>query len=159
MSKFVPRSLPETLSEDDIILAESALILLRTGEVPSYEIYPYFGYSSDVVCRWHITKLLVPERNAPFNWTEIALVDGIKHWQKHLHYELKNPLMCGDCPLFLRDRHRTDAGGRVMLRFGLCTQSGERRERCDKCKYEPESEEAPNDHYREEPAPCAQVGA
>ena len=135
MAKFTARVLPDVLSADDKILAESALILLRTNQVPPGDIYQYFGFSSEVVCRWYVTKLLSPDRSAPFNWTEIGLVDGIRHWKAHQHCYTKNVLMCGDCPFFQRDRQRTDTGGRVMLRFGTCFQTGERRERCDKCKY------------------------
>lgn len=135
MPPFPKRYLPETLSEDDLILAESVLMLLRTGEVPPLKVYMYYGYSSDVVCRWHVTKFLAPERTSPYCWLDIVVADCVSLWKAGRRCYTKDMLLCGDCPFWDRERHRTDVGKHVMLRFGRCQQNGQRRERCDVCRY------------------------
>lgn len=135
MAQFPRRDIPDELSFEDKILAESVLMLLRTGEVPPYQVYLYYGYTSDTVCRWHVSKFLEPRCHSPYCWTDIIIADSITLWKQHHPCYMKDRLMCGDCPFFHRERHRTNSGGHVMIRYGYCDQLNERRERCDYCHY------------------------
>lgn len=135
MAQFPPRYLPETLTDEDRILAESVLMLIRTGEVQPYKAYMYYGYSSDVVCRWHVTKFLSPEQTSPYCWLDIVIADCVGLWKSGRKCCIHDLLLCGDCPFWERDKFRTNVGNHVMLRFGTCSQSGVRTERCSRCRY------------------------
>lgn len=135
MATWPKRYLPDQLSDDDKILAESSLMLLRTGQIAPQQIYKYYGYSSEVVCRWHITKFLAPGRTSPYSWSDIIVADSVELWKAHRHCYMHEQLMCGDCPFFRRERHRENVGKHVMLRFGQCEHTGKRRERCDFCQF------------------------
>lgn len=142
MAQFPPRYLPETLSDEDKLLAESVLMLIRTGEVQPYKAYMYYGYSSDVVCRWHVTKFLSPDQTSPYCWLDIVVADCVGLWKSGRRSGAKDLLLCGDCPFWERDKYRTNVGDHVMLRFGKCSQSGARTERCARCAYCPEDDPA-----------------
>ena len=44
-------------------------------------------------------------------------------------------VLCGDCPLFTPEPYLTRKSDGRCLRYGKCSESGQRLERCDHCVY------------------------
>lgn len=133
----IPEDRPETRGRKPIIIPQEqidrACELLATGKFPGKMLWRITGFPGETTCRKTLSNHLLgsPEHT----WVEMYTFCAVRKMQESPESAKSIPtVLCGDCPFFTADAYLTRVNG-CYLRFGSCSESGSRTERCSHCIY------------------------
>ena len=134
---FLPDERPETRGRKPIEIPqekiEHACSLLASGKFPGKLIWRIAGFPGETTCRKTLSNYLLGSPG--YTWIQMYTYCAVKRMQESPEYAKSNPtILCGDCPFFKPDEHLTRVNN-CYLRFGDCSESGSRTERCSHCIY------------------------
>lgn len=134
----VPEAVQETRGRKPIIIPQEkidrACELLATGKIPGRMLWRVTGFPGETTCRKTLSSHLLGTPN--HTWIEMYTFCAVRRMQSSPEYARSIPtILCGDCPFFQSDDCLTRLPGGRYVRFGTCSESGERTERCSHCGY------------------------
>jgi len=121
---------PFTPTQEQI---ERACQLLETGKIPGKMLWRITGFSGEKTCRKALSEHLMGSPD--YSWVQLYTYCAVRKMQESPESAKSIPtVLCGDCPFFTPDEHLTRINN-CYLRFGDCSESGSRTERCSHCIY------------------------
>lgn len=117
-------------------MVQNAIRHLRDGTVPPTFIYEVAGFPSERLCRKAISRYLFPGETE-YTWVQLSAYVNVRAMQESPEKADSMPtVLCGDCPFFRPDATLTRLKDGRCIRFGNCSETGVRVERCSHCVYE-----------------------
>lgn len=114
-------------------MIEHARKLLEDGRMPGKLIWKISGFSGEKPCRKALSESIAGGKN--YSWVQLFTFCAVRKMQKSPELAKSIPtVLCGDCPFFTPDDCLTRVNN-CYLRFGTCSESGSRTERCSHCVY------------------------
>lgn len=123
-----PMEYPESMVKD-------AIRYLREGNVPPSYVYSLAGFPSEHGCRKAVSRYLF-SGNTVYTWIQLSAYIAVKAMQETPDDPTIPTILCGDCPMFRPDKSLTRMSDGRYIRFGKCTDTQARVERCSHCVYE-----------------------
>ena len=133
----VPDDRPETRGRKRIDIPqdriERACELLATGKFPGKILWRITGFPGETTCRKTLSSHLLGSPD--YTWVQMYTFCAVRRMQASPESARTIPtILCGDCPFFTPDDHLTRVNN-CFIRFGNCSESGSRTERCSHCIY------------------------
>lgn len=123
------REFPESMVQD-------ALRHLREGSIPPTSIHEVTGFPSERLCRRAVSRYLFPD-DKEFTWIQLCTYFNVMAMRESPEKARCVPtVLCGDCPFFCPDDSLTRLKDGRCIRYGKCSETGVRVERCSHCVYE-----------------------
>lgn len=134
----IPEDRPETRGRKRIIIPQEqidhACELLASGKIPGKMLWRITGFPGETTCRKTLSSHLLGSPD--HTWVEMYTFCAVRRMQSSPEYAKSIPtILCGDCPFFKSDEYLTKLPGGRYIRFGSCSESGQRTERCSHCIY------------------------
>lgn len=112
---------------------EHACRLLETGKIPGKLLWKIAGFTGEKACRKALSEHLLGSPDHP--WVHLYTSSAVRKMQESPESARTIPtVLCGDCPFFTPDDRLTRVNN-CYLRFGTCSETGDRTERCSHCVY------------------------
>ena len=134
----IPEERQETRGRKPIAVPQEninrALDLLANGKVPGKMLWRVTGFPGETTCRKTLSRQLLGSPD--HTWVQMYTFCAVRKMQSSPELAKSIPtILCGDCPFFRSDDHLTKLPGWRHIRFGTCSESGQRTERCSHCIY------------------------
>ena len=134
---FLPDDRPETRGRKPSAVPreqiDHACRLLETGRIPGKLLWRIAGFTGEKACRKALSEHLLGSPDHP--WVHLFTYSAVRKMQESPESAKSIPtVLCGDCPFFRADEYLTRINN-SYIRFGTCSESGSRTERCSHCIY------------------------
>lgn len=114
-------------------MAAKAARILREGKLSGTIIHSAVGYPNERSCRAAVCNYMFPG-HTEYTWEQLTTWCAVQRMKESTEIAKAYPtVLCGDCLYFKQDPHLTKMPDGKYLRFGTCTDTGQRMERCTRC--------------------------